>query len=102
MDKYYKINLDGKEFTLPKAGIGGNKYVAVFDPYSNIDMNRAAAKELFKKIVENNLQNVDVIISAEAKGAALAQRVADFCNTDMAFKMTCNHRNASCATICFI
>ncbi|MBR4313400.1 MAG: hypothetical protein IKP66_00650 [Lachnospiraceae bacterium] len=83
MDKYYKIKLDGKEFALPKAGIGGNKYVAVFDPYSDVNMNRAAAKDLYKKIVENNLQNVDVIISAEAKGAALAQRVADLCNTDL-------------------
>ena len=83
MDKYYKIKLDGKEFSLPKAGIGGNKYVAVFDPYSDINMNRAAAKDLYKKIVENNLQNVDVVISAESKGAALAQRVADLCNTDL-------------------
>ena len=83
MEKYYKIKLDGKEFSLPKAGIGGNKYVAVFDPYSDVNMNRAAAKDLYKKIVENNLQNVDVIISAEAKGAAFAQRVADLCNTDL-------------------
>ena len=83
MEKYYKIKFDGKEFSLPKAGIGGNKYVAVFDPYSDVNMNRAAAKDLYKKIVENNLQNVDVVISAESKGAALAQRVADLCNTDL-------------------
>ena len=83
MDKYYKIKLDGKDFLLPKAGIGGNKFVAVFDPYSDVNMNRAAAKDLYNKIVENGLQNVDVIISAEAKGAALAQRVADYCNADL-------------------
>lgn len=83
MDKYYSIKLGDKEFKLPKAGIGGNKYVAVFDPYADANMNRAAANELYKKIVENNLQNVDVIISAESKGAALAQRVADLCNTDL-------------------
>lgn len=83
MDKYYKITLDGKDFLLPKAGIGNKKYVAVFDPYSDVNMNRAAAKELYKIIADNNLQDVDVIISAEAKGAALAQRVADLCNTDL-------------------
>ena len=44
--------MDGKEFSLPKAGIGNNKYVAVFDPYSDVNMNRAAAKDLYKKIVD--------------------------------------------------
>lgn len=83
MDKYYKVKLDGKEFSLPKAGIGNHQYVAVFDPYSDVNMNRAAAKDLYNKIVESNLQNVDVVISAEAKGAALAQRVADYLNTDL-------------------
>ena len=83
MDKYYKIKLDGKEFTLPKAGIGGNKFVAVFDPYSDVNMNRAAAKDLYNKIVDANLQNIDVVISAEAKGAALAQRIADYLNSDL-------------------
>lgn len=83
MDKYYKVKLDGKEFNLPKAGIGNNKYVAVFDPYSDVNMNRAAAKDLYNKIVESNLQNVDVVISAEAKGAALAQRIADYLNCDL-------------------
>lgn len=83
MDKYYKIKLDGKEFNLPKAGIGNNKYVAVFDPYSDVNMNRAAAKALYEKIKENNLQDVDVVISAESKGAALAQRIADYLNSDL-------------------
>lgn len=83
MDKYYKIKLDGKEFNLPKAGIGQNKYVAVFDPYSDVNMNRAAAKDLYNKIVENNLNNVDVVISAESKGAALAQRIADYLNCEL-------------------
>ena len=83
MEKYYKVTLGGKEFSLPLAGIGNNKFVAVFDPYLDVNMNRAAASDLFNKIKENNLQNVDVIISAEAKGAALAQRVADLCNTDL-------------------
>ena len=68
---------------MPKAGIGNHQYVAVFDPYSDVNMNRAAAKDLYNKIVESNLQDVDVVISAEAKGAALAQRVADYLNTDL-------------------
>ena len=83
MDKYYKVKLDGKEFSLPKAGIGNHQFVAVFDPYSDVNMNRAAAKDLYNKIVESKLQDVDVVISAEAKGAALAQRVADYLNTDL-------------------
>ena len=83
MNKYHTVKLDNKEFNLPLAGIGGNKYVAVFDPYSDVNMNRAAAKDLYNKILEANLQNVDVVISAEAKGAALAQRIADYLNTDL-------------------
>lgn len=82
MDKYYEVSFEGKSFKLPKAGIGENKFVAVFDPYSDINMSRAAANELYKKIKEKNLDKVDVIISAEVKGAALAQRIADLCNTD--------------------
>ena len=82
MDKYYKVTFEGKDFLLPKAGIGDNKYVAVFDPYSDINMSRAAASELYKKIKEKNLDKVDVVISAEAKGAAFAQRVADYLNTE--------------------
>lgn len=83
MDKYYKIKFGNKEFSLPKAGIGDNKYVAVFDPYSDVNMSRAAANELYKKIKDNGLDNVDVIISAEVKGAAIAQRIADLCNTNL-------------------
>ena len=83
MDKYFKVTLDGKEYLLPKAGIGNNKYVAVFDPYSDVNMNRAAAKDLYNKIVNANFQNIDVVISAEAKGAALAQRIADYLNSDL-------------------
>lgn len=83
MNKYHKVKLDNKEFELPLAGIGGNKFVAVFDPYSDVNMNRAAAKDLYNKIVDANLQNIDVVISAEAKGAALAQRIADYLNSDL-------------------
>lgn len=83
MDKYYKVHLDGKEFSLPKAGIGDNKYVAVFDPYSNANMSRAAAKALYEKIKGKGIDNVDVVISAEVKGAAIAQRVADHLNSDL-------------------
>lgn len=83
MDKYFNVTLDGKTFSLPKAGIGNNKYVAVFDPYSDVNMNRAAAKDLYNKIVECGLNDIDVVISAEAKGAALAQRIADYLNTDL-------------------
>ena len=50
MNKYHTVKLDNKEFNLPLAGIGGNKYVAVFDPYSDVNMNRAAAKDLYNKI----------------------------------------------------
>ncbi|MBP3200428.1 MAG: hypothetical protein J6M39_02110 [Lachnospiraceae bacterium] len=83
MDKYFKVTLDGKEYLLPKAGIGNNKYVAVFDPYSDVNMNRAAAKDLYKKIIESGIKDIDVVISAEAKGAAFAQRIADYLNCDL-------------------
>lgn len=83
MEKYYKVKLDGKEFQLPMAGIGNKKYVAVFDPYSDVNMNRAAAKDLYNKISEAGIKDIDVVISAEAKGAALAQRIADYLNTDL-------------------
>ena len=83
MEKYYKVLFDGKEFDLPKASIGEGKYVAVFDAYSNIDMSRASAKDLTKKIRENKLDEADVIITAEVKGAAIAQRVADSLSKDL-------------------
>ena len=83
MNKYHKVTFSGEEFQLPKAGIGNNKSVAVFDPYSNIKMSRAAANDLYKKIKEKNLDNIDVVIAAEVKGAAIAQRIADLCNTDL-------------------
>ncbi|MBO6134835.1 MAG: hypothetical protein J6O09_03580 [Lachnospiraceae bacterium] len=83
MDKYHKVTFNGKEFSLPKAGIGDNKYVAVFDPYADADMSRSAAHDLYEKIKEKNLNNVDVVISAEVKGAAIAQRIADLCNTNL-------------------
>ncbi|MBQ7743274.1 MAG: hypothetical protein IJ790_01710 [Lachnospiraceae bacterium] len=83
MNKYHNVKFSGEEFALPKAGIGDNKYVAVFDPYSNVKMSRAAANDLYNKIKEKGLDKVDVVISAEVKGAAIAQRVADLCNTDL-------------------
>lgn len=83
MNKYYNVRFAGKEFSLPKAGIGDNKYVAVFDPYSNIEMSRAAANELYEKIKEKNYGKIDVVISAEVKGAAIAQRIADLLDTNL-------------------
>ena len=83
MDKYYTVHFGDNEYQLPKAGIGDNKFVAVFDPYSDANMSRAAAKELYKKIKDAGLDNVDVIISAEVKGASIAQRISDLCNTDL-------------------
>ena len=83
MDKFHKVKFSGEEFALPKAGIGDNKYVAVFDPYSNAKMSRAAARDLYEKIKEKGLDKIDVVISAEVKGAAIAQRIADLCDTDL-------------------
>ena len=68
MDKYYEVTLDGKVFKLPKASIGNNKYIAVFDPYCDIEVARAAANALYKKIKDEGLEKVDVIIGAEVKG----------------------------------
>ena len=83
MDKYYSVKFNNQEFLLPKASIGNNKYVAVFDPYADADMSRAAAHDLYNKIKEKNLQDVDVVISAESKGASFAQRIADLLNTNL-------------------
>lgn len=83
MNKFHNVTFNGKEFSLPKAGIGDNKYVAVFDPYADANMSRAAAHDLYEKIKEKNLDKVDVIISAEVKGAAIAQRIADLCDTNL-------------------
>lgn len=83
MEKYYKVKFKDQEFSLPKAGIGDNKYVAVFDPYSDANMSRAAANALYEKIKSQGLDKVDVIISAEVKGASIAQRIADLCNTNL-------------------
>lgn len=83
MDKYYEVTLDGKVFKLPKASIGSNKYIAVFDPYCDIEVARAAANALYKKIKDEGLEKVDVIIGAEVKGASIAQRIADLLNTNL-------------------
>ena len=83
MEKYYNVKFGGKEYALPKAGIGDNKYVAVFDPYSDANMSRAAANDLYQKIKEIGLNDIDVVISAEVKGASIAQRVADLLNTNL-------------------
>lgn len=83
MDKYYKVKFGDNEYSLPKAGIGDNKYVAVFDPYSDANMSRDAANELYKKIKDAGLNKIDVIISAEVKGASIAQRISDLCNTNL-------------------
>ena len=89
MDKFHVVKFDGKEFKLKKASIGNGKYVAIFDPYSDITMCKSSAKDLYNKIVEEKLSDVDVVISAEIKGAALAQRIADYLNTEfLVFRKT--------------
>ena len=46
-------------------------------------MSRAAANDLYQKIKEIGLNDIDVVISAEVKGASIAQRVADLLNTNL-------------------
>ena len=49
----------------------------------NANMSRAAANDLYQKIKEIGLNDIDVVISAEVKGASIAQRVADLLNTNL-------------------
>ena len=83
LDSIYGVTFEGKTFKLPKAGIGEKKFVAVFDPYADIHMSKASSNDLYSKIKNAGIDKVDVVIAAEVKGAAIAQRIADLMDTEL-------------------
>lgn len=82
MDKVRKAVFNGNEYELPIVN-AGKVGIAVFDSYSNINMCRDAAKELYDKMVKENVTDFDAIIGVEIKGVAIAQRVSDYFNKPM-------------------
>lgn len=71
MEKFYKMNIAGKERELPICPISDNMDIAGFVMFGDVEITEAVAKELMSRCPEH-----DIIITAESKGIPLAYEMA--------------------------
>ena len=71
MDKFYKVDLNGYEASLPILPLPSGISIAFFNLHGNQEMTEHCAKVLAK-----SLTDCDVVITAESKGLQLAHCVA--------------------------
>lgn len=85
-DNFYKVILNGKEYGLPIVEIKPGLKIAVFDMLSSAAITRDASCALLKVINEklgDIVPSVDTVLSAEAKGITLVNRIADALGKEM-------------------
>lgn len=71
MDKSYKMNIAGVERSLPLFPINENLYIAAFIMFGDVEITKACAGELLKKVPD-----FDIMITAESKGIPLLYEMA--------------------------
>lgn len=71
MNKAYTMEIAGCKRSLPLCKIHDNLYIAAFVMFGDVEITRAAAKELLKKAPEH-----DIMITAESKGIPLLYEMA--------------------------
>ncbi|MDD2269731.1 MAG: phosphoribosyltransferase family protein [Eubacteriales bacterium] len=68
---HYPIEVAGLKRDLPICKVNDNLYIAAFVIFGDVELTKAAATELIKKMPE-----FDVLITAESKGIPLAYEIA--------------------------
>lgn len=71
MNKFYHMTIAGLERDLPLCPLNEKLYIAGFVMFSDVELTKAVATELLKKVPE-----FDVILTAESKGIPLAYEMA--------------------------
>jgi len=71
MKNTYKVNISGKEVTLPIIKIGDDLSIAFFNLHGNVELTEFCALHLSKLLTD-----CDIIITAESKGLQLAHCIA--------------------------
>ena len=68
---FYEMTIAGCKRQLPLCPVNDELYIAAFIMFNDVEITRAAAKELLAKAPE-----FDVVVTAEAKGIPLAYEMA--------------------------
>lgn len=71
MKNHYSMEIAGKTRDLPLCKMNDNLYIAAFIMFGDVEITRAAAKELLAKAPEH-----DIMITAECKGIPLLYEMA--------------------------